>query len=422
MRLQGMNLKGFNIPDYKPMNPVSVPYNIKQHKYGALATWSHCTDTYGQHAGDAELHAFKYNLAMTVLISPITDGNASQYKEIDKTGRLKFGVYERTAHQITVDENANAEELIQEHYDNIYNGLSRYPSFASYGYGYQNFREEFKNYYLGVRNSNYNLANISYDIEDTSSLPMTTRQGDMPGTREEIMTLCEQALTNVINSGGWYTDFTHWHTVVDGELEEFFSNQRETIGNHNVVTLDFMTAIEYMKLRQSITEIKFFEADGKIYVTSELPYVPVFRRDINTTISVEVDLTGTILEGEEIKSNYGAQKLGNNIYIIEVPIDDYCIIESDLNGEYLDFELPTITNTSRNDTILTVITDKPTNVTVFETPLGGQTHQAILRKRSNKMSTVHYIDISDIAYLSRDLYIGAITEMGQSSLSDKYNF
>lgn len=425
MRVKGMNLRGLNLISFRNKNPITIPHSIKKHKYGSEATWSHSTDTYrpsvAGHGFDAELHAFKYNLAMTSFISPITDGSASQVRSVAETGRISFGVYERTAHEKRNNESTNAEELLEEHYMNIYNGLGHYPSVASYGYNYEDYREELKDYYLGVRNSQWNLGEYNYDISDTSSFPTTTRQGDMSGDRQANLQQVGQALEDAINAGGWYRDFTHWHTVETGELEEYFSQQRSIIGDRNVVTLSYMEAIEYMKLRQAITEIKFFEADGKIYVTTEMPYVPVFRRDINTTISVEVDLTGTILEGKEIKTNYGTQKLGDNKYIIEVPIDDYCIIESDSIGQYLDLGLPNITSVSRSGTVLTIITNKPTNVTVFETPLNGQTYQANLRKRSNVMSTNHAIDISDIAYLSRDIYIGAITGTKQSVLSNKYN-
>ena len=425
MRIQGLNIKGINLPNYKPLIPIVIPYSIKQHKYGAEATWSHCTDQYkpsvNGHAFDAEINGFKYNLALTCFISPVTDNPAGDFTDVSKTGRISFGVYERTAHSFSVDPNLDVEKSIDDHYMNIRDGLGYYPSVASYGYGYYDYQEEFKDYYLGVRNSQWGLTEYSYDIQDTSSFPTTTRQGDMWSDRETNLGHVGQALENAINAGGWYRDFTHWHTVETGELEEYFSQQRSIIGNRNVVTLSFMEAIEYMKLRQSITEIKFFEADGKIYATTEMPHVPVFRRGINTTISVEVDLSGTVLEGEDIKANYGAQKLGNNKFIIEVPIDDYCIIESDSIGQYLDFELPAITGVNRNGTVLTVTTDKPTNVAVFETPLNGQTYQANLRKRSNVMSTNHAIDISDIAYSSRDIYIGAITEAKQSVLSTKYN-
>lgn len=425
MRVKGSNLKGLNLTNYTPKTPITIPYSIKYHKYGADATWSQCTDQYrasvGGHAFDAEINGFKYNLALTSFISPVTDNPAGAFTDVSKTGRISFGVYERTAHSFSVDPNLDVEKSIEDHYINIRNGLGYYPSVASYGYGYYDYQEELKDYYLGVRNSQWDLAEYSYNISDTSSFPTTTRQGDMWSDRETNLAQVGQALENAINAGGWYRDFTHWHTVEDGELEEYFSQQRSIIGDRNVVTLSFMEAIEYMKLRQSITEIKFFEADGKIYVTTEMPYAPVFRRDINTTISVEIDLSGTVLDGQEIKTNYGTQKIGDNKFIIEVPINDYCIIESDAIGQYLDLGLPNITSVSRSGTVLTVITNKPTNVTIFETPLNGQTYQANLRKRSNVMSTNHTIDISDIAYLSRDIYIGAITETKQSVLSNKYN-
>lgn len=426
MRITGLNGSGINLPHYIAKSEINIPYGIMQHKYGAVATWSHCTDTYkptvSGHAMDAEINAFKYNLAMTALISPSVDGYAGQFKDVLQTGRVRFGGYEWTGQAYNSDNSIDTDAHIENEYNNIKNGLGYYPSFASYSYGRQTFREIFKQYYLGVRNSNYGLANISYDIADTSSLPTTTRQGDMPGTRSEIMAQCNNALTNAIAESGWYTDFTHWHTVEDGELEEFLSNQRTTMGINNVITLDFMTAIEYMKLRQTITKIVFFEANGKIYVTTEMPYIPVFRRDINTTISVEIDLAGTALADKEIKTNYGAQKVANNKFIVEVPINDFCIIEPEPVGDYLDFDLPNILSVTKESNSITVNTDKNTNVVLFIVPAGAELYDATVESRSNLMSKAHNIDVSGVNLANSDIYFGVITKEKQSILSEKYNF
>ena len=421
-----MRLQGLNKPNYIPKNKITVPYVIQQHKYGAIATWSHCTDRYlpDNHAVDAEIHGFKYNLALTSFISNNINGGgqvASDFKDVAATGRIGFGTYEFTGQAHYVDDGINTKESMDTQYLNIKNGLGYYPSVGSYAHGRQTFRNDLKDYYLGVRNSNYDLSNYNYDIQDTSSFPTTTRQADMVGDRNLVLNQVGQSLEDAIINGGWFRDFTHWHTVTDGNLDEFFKHQRTIIDNRKVASLSFMEAVEYMKLRQKIMEIRFFEANGKIYVTTELPYESIMRRNINTEISVEVDLTGTILESKELKSSYGLQKIGVDKFIVEVPINDYAILEEDVSGDYLDFNLPNLTAIADNE-FIKIETNKPTNVVIFGTSADEPLHTAEILKRSNNMSKEHEIKLTEINYDLKDIYFGAITKERQSILSSKYNF
>lgn len=426
MNIKGLNLKGLNIQDYKFNEAVEIeiPYEVQQHKYGANATWSHCTDTYRPNLTgkgiDAEINAFKHNLALTIFIN----NDASQYVDFLNTGRGRFGTYEYTGQDYytgkLTDESylANIESL----YNNIKNGLGYYPSVASYGYGRQTFREDLKNYYLGVRNSAYDVNSYSYDIVDTSSIPTTTRQADMPGDRSVVLQESATALSNAIANSGWYTDFTHWHNCTDTMLAEYYESQRSTMGEDNVITLDFMTAMEYMKFRQNTNSIKFIEHDGKIYARADVDSNPVLNLNINTTLSVEIDLSNSILANKEIESSHGVQKIDKNIYIIEVPYEGLAVLEKDITGKYLDFNLPVINYVNKNGDTLEINTDKPTNIVLFQVPKGFDLYNATIIKRDNTMSTNHSIDVTGVDFTDVDIYIGIITKEKQSILSSKYNF
>ena len=74
----------------------SINVEVCMHRYGALASISHCTDRlYDTSRYAAELFGFKYNIGLTAFtdfwISMLTD-----LSEAEKTGRIKFGVYQQT--------------------------------------------------------------------------------------------------------------------------------------------------------------------------------------------------------------------------------------------------------------------------------------------------------------------------------------
>lgn len=425
MRLKGVNLRGLNVVNYNPLDlsPITVPYNVKQHKYGAVATWSHCTDLYTptieKHGIDAEINALKYNLQMTVFAHwQFSASVVNELKGFSDSGKCRVGSYEYTGKDYA--DGKLTDETYMDYLLNQYKWIEEnfgyYPSVGSYGYGLQTFKEDLKQYYLGIRNSAYVVTDYNYDIADTSSFMTTTRQADMSGERATVLTECSTALSNAITNGGWYRDFTHWHNCTGTMLADYFRTQRETISINNVAVVDFLTAIEYMKFRQSLLGINFYTYNGNIYISAETNRNPVLSRDMETTLSVQIDLTGTILAGKDLSSNFGIQKVSENVFIAEVPYNGYAILSESVLGEYLDFDLPTVTSASISNGKLTVATDKETKVTVFAVPSGTDLYNATLVARDNVLTTNHSIDISLTDIVNNDIYIGCITKENQSIL------
>jgi len=288
------------------------------------------------------------------------------------------------------------------------------PSCGSYRNGMYGSSYALKNYYLGVRTSVYDYGNL-YNFNHQASIlkATTTRQGDMSGTRENVQSQCISYLQDAITNSGWYTDFTHWHSSPDTEMEDFFTNQRNAIISNNVVTLDFGTALQHKFLRDMVRRISIvtFQDKLKIYVDiKDFENLPL--ETINIGLSVKIDLTDTISQ---------------NNFIIEIPYmkrDGFksVTLEETNNPKYLDFSLPVIKTVSKNADKITVTTDKDTKLVLFKTNSGGALYTATILKRDNIVSNVHVVDVSGIDFTNSDIYIGVITNTGQSILSSKYNF
>lgn len=78
--------------------PNNVPVKVCNHRFGALATVSHCTDQLlSPSRFSAELSAFKHNIGITSFIGSI-HGESDGAKEMLETGRWGFGTYFPTAY------------------------------------------------------------------------------------------------------------------------------------------------------------------------------------------------------------------------------------------------------------------------------------------------------------------------------------
>lgn len=484
------NFKGLSfVPKFEKMAIVS------KHKYGAVATWSHCTDTVqvGYEAG--EINAFKHNLEVTIFDnfrhSPVSE---DERLDIYKSGRVGFGVYFPTEYwskpgipystipdhfsdtwtSWAFDEGLIPENLIgtpkptrypdmgQEIYDltggkygydyingtvgqvdatsdliqytvDWFNNLyGFYPSAASYRNGKTGIRHFMPNYYLGVRDSEISGDHL-YDIDKVSaaSIPLTTRQGDSGNVGGNTNANFASLLTQAIENGGWFRDFTHWHNSTGGpKLNDFFETQKAAMGEHDVVSLDFGTALEYMFLRKMATRSGIYTSGNELVLMTQTKNVEdVNPNPINTSLSVEVDLTGTLLEGKEIEGvgDKGIIKKSANHFIIEVPYskkDGFHVVKlrESFSPNYLDLSLPVILSVNKNGNVLSVVTDKPTKVVVFAADKGAIFYQSKTLKRDSTLNTSHSFDLSGVDFTIKDIYIGAVTKERQSVLSDKYNF
>jgi len=132
---------------------------------------------------------------------------------------------------------------------------------------------------------------------------------------------------------------------------------------------------------------------------------------------VEVDLTGTILQGKEI-TGAKIKKVATDKFIVEVPYtkrDGFSVVRLKETNvpSYLNFDLPIITASISNSKV-TVTTNQRTKVVIYTVPTGGILNQAIAVGRNSVLSTSHEIEIG--VQTGKDIYVGAITDEKQSTL------
>ena len=399
------------------------PQTIKEvkptkHKYGADVAVSFHTDTYKPtlegHGYDVEINSFKHNLRGTILLNHETDSvNEAQIKEVLNTGVFDVGTYFR------------ATKPLEPQTEWLYNLLGKIPAYWSYANGIRDNDDFALQNSLVTRLSS--VSDTSYDFGErlghkTSSLfNYNVRDIDTATAISNAKTALQQA----INNNGWYNDFSHWHWAEfygdKNQWEQLMSEFQTLLKDTNYISLGSSEAIEYMWLRKQFKRGGLYQDGSELVLLSEvinnndLPYGV-----IDSTLSVQIDLTGTILENKDITSNTDILKVDDNKFIVQIPYSKYhgfrtVRIKETTTPNYLNFNKPAIITKKTSGSNLTVVTDRPTNVVVFTTPVEGELDQASLVSRSNIMNTNHIIKLPDVT--SKDVYIGAITKEKQSALN-----
>ena len=408
-----MIIKG--IKRYPKMVKEVIP---TKHKYGADVTISFHTDTYRPnlegHGYDFEINALKHNFIGTILLNHETDkSNEKEILEVLETGIFDVGTYFR------------ATKPLEPQTEWLYNLLGKIPAYWSYANGIRDNDEFALRNSLVTRMSS--VSDTSYDFDDrlghkTSSLfNYNVRDIDTP----TAINNAKYALQQTINNNGWYNDFSHWHWAElygdKNQFEQLMIEFKTLLNGINYISLGASEAIEYMWLRKQFKRGGLYQDGNELVLLSDvindnaLPYGV-----IDSTLSVQIDLTGTILENKEITSNADILKVASNQFIVQVPYSKYdgfrtVRIKETSSPTYLNFSKPTIVSKQLNSDTLTVVTDRPTNVVVFTTPTGAELYQAGLVGRSNIMSTKHTFKLDSVT--NKDFYIGAITREKQSILN-----
>lgn len=99
-----------------------------------------------------------------------------------------------------------------------------------------------------------------------------------------------------------------------------YGTSKSLLNNVNYVSLGASEAVEYMWLRKQFKRGGLYESGNDLVLLCEtinaeqLPY-----QAINTTLSIKVDTTGTILEGKDIAGPTQIIKIDTNQYIVQVP-------------------------------------------------------------------------------------------------------
>ena len=408
-----MIIKG--IKRYPKMVKEVIP---TKHKYGADVTISFHTDTYRPnlegHGYDFEINALKHNFIGTILLNHETDkSNEKEILEVLETGIFDVGTYFR------------ATKPLEPQTEWLYNLLGKIPAYWSYANGIRDNDEFALRNSLVTRMSS--VSDTSYDFDDrlghkTSSLfNYNVRDIDTPTAINNAKT----ALQKSIDEKGWYNDFSHWHWAElygdKNQFDQLMTEFKSLLNGVNYIPLGASEAIEYMWLRKQFKRGGLYQDGNELVLLSEvinnndLPYSV-----INSTLSVQIDLTGTILENKEITSNADILKVASNQFIVQVPYSKYdgfrtVRIKESSTPKYLNFSKPTIVSKQLNSDTLTVVTDRPSNIVLFNTPIGAELYQASLVGRSNIMSTKHTFKLDNVA--NKDFYIGAITREKQSILN-----
>lgn len=389
-----------------------------KHKYGADLTISFHTDTYKPtvdgHGVDFEINAIKHNLKGTILLNYKTDSfYESEIKQAIETGVLDGGAYFRSF------------EDLKPQIDWLKKVLGKNPSYWSYANGLRD-HDEFVSI-NGLVSRLSSVSDTSYDFNDRLGHKVSTlfNYNARDIGMQTALNNSKTALQKAVDEKGWYNDFSHWHWAEfygdKNQFSQWMSQTENMLKNVNYIGLGASEAVEYMWLRKQFKRGGIYQDENEIVIISEnyntenIPYSA-----IDTSLSVEIDLTGTILENKDISTNVDVIKKNDNKFIVQIPYskrDGFRTVRLKETNEpqYLNLNKPIINNSRINGNTLTVTTDRPTNVVVFSTPTSTELYQASLIDRSNIMNTTHTIKINDVT--GKDIYIGAITKEKQSILS-----
>lgn len=301
--------------------------------------------------------------------------------------------------------------------------------------------------FFGMRNSVHtasgNIGNIKYnDLTRTEMMQegSTTRTWDAVNAGqfpEQTASLNYTAseIDRAIASGGWFSDFMHWHSLYravpnDVAFFEPFMQMIDTaIAGRDVWRAGNNEVNEYYVLASSIDKIGSYVHGNKAFVFIRFKDIftatetngisnKVDPTKITTPISIEIDLSGTVLAGKNIASTQAktVRNLGLNKWIVNAsPIDTF------KNG-YMTFVLSEVTN---NDQLYT--TSRPTITRSGNTITSDQKAKFVVWRKSvadadSTIESVHRttdfnttmnytFNTSTYKY-----YVGAINRSRQSSL------
>lgn len=308
----------------------------------------------------------------------------------------------------------------------------------SYTNGQQGGAQLLKPYFLGGRNSEYSWSGDSnIDFTPTRSQAISkassTRTWDAHragrfATQELAISYSQSQIERALNTGGWWQDFMHWHSLYElGDpsfFELFFTGIREEVGTRDAWMAGYGEALEYLFLRDSVVNIGSYERDGKVNIS-------IWVRDsykdsvtngisdaidmsmLTTPLSVRIDLSGTSLSGKNIKCEKARsiRKIGGDVWVINIPYSgfgEFGGVEIEEGTQYY-YNQNTPNLTKSGDT---VASDIPCKFVVWRKANSSGIETTVEVDRVNVYSNSINIDrISGFTY-----YVGGISESNHSSL------
>jgi hypothetical protein len=196
--------------------------------------------------------------------------------------------------------------------------------------------------------------------------------------------------TVTIPTNGWYNNFTHWHTADLVLMDEFYAALQETNTANNCWFAGMSEASEYRWFLDMITSTTAGMIDSSCIVSVTIDNVhnlPI--NHIVTPISVEIDLSSTVLSGKNITSNKGGVlSLGADKYIVEVNASDLVIEITEGIQDYFDVVNPVMLSSTLDGSDLTITTDQKTVITLFSDQIGTVVNRTYSLDTSNVISGV----------------------------------
>ncbi|TPE43965.1 hypothetical protein [Pontibacter mangrovi] len=310
---------------------------------------------------------------------------------------------------------------------------------APYTFSYRNGRNDtpqvYEPYFLGGRNSYFSTSgdsNTSYGAGaglpnnktarlDYVNRASATRFADFEtgvsslgipsgGTYADSLAYLEQELLKTVNSKGFFQDFMHWHTA-GTKVRDMYAKVREVLAPYDVHYAGYEEALRYMWTRQAVQAVSVSGNTVSLTWNSfDLPEA------LTVPVSIKIDTTGTDLAGKDITSSVGeVLKKSANVFIVEVPYNTASFTISEASTpSYIDLAAPVI-GFELSGTTLTVTTDKPCKVALWKATAGASEADLGAPDRSNVFQTQHTFTVNSTEQAG-DLYIGALSERGQSAM------
>lgn len=396
------------------------PTTICNHRHDADVTITEQTDTIQLQVRWAiEYYGFKHNVRVGAFLGEHYANDDIDIPDLERIGNIRSDVYLNVG--LSGSNYQDAIDNIIPWFENLTN---RKPSAVSFAGGNSGIATSSVNDFLCGRNSlvgqsQYGKVGTTFlglPQEDFtrlnySDINSTTRWFDDNLTWSQV----ETELENVVNSNGWFRNFTHWHDLSSNAVvykqEEFYQalNDKMNALGKTAHFCSYGEAIEYLTYRQLITRAVCYDsANGNVRVAVEVDDLYLQDR-INTPISIKIDLSNSVLTGKDLAcDNAVLTKVATDQFIVELPfridtVTDNKIMWVELYEgvpNYRTFSPPILNKViSGND--LTINSNVPVNATLFAKDVGTSDSSYIRVKRllnKKQLQIFNNLNFTDFDY------------------------
>lgn len=391
---------------------------VCKHPRGHVASFTEVSD--GARIS-AELYVSGANLAATAFDASY----ALWKKETYQFGKVDFGNY--TVANSTTNNYTTVNTAITQVRD------GNEPTVMSYKDGNTSQSAFFLDKLLFGRNSNaeqngfydYNYAPGLTNTQTISKAATIRMEYYMENTRVDFFsgsyatgkTKVAQAVTDVVNSNGWYVDFMHWAWFEKYYSENYLNYLDSLLTNHDVYRGTYNAVAEYYYLRESVDSVNANGNNVTIHYSKKNTVSPYNK--IKTELWVNLNTVGTSLEGKEIfVQGSKVRKLGTDLYAVSVGLDytntsKSFTVDETITTNYINLNKPIV---SYNPTTKTITSDQPIRITVFSKLKTATDWNAALHvQRRLTLSTSQTISVT-LTPTTKDYAIAYVNSEGISEV------